>query len=83
MKQQACLLIVGCMSSGIAFADCSEKLDAETLIECITIEGSGADYNDWRKKFAQQALPDDAMPKSALTDKDIGAIAPAAGTPTN
>jgi hypothetical protein len=35
--------------SGIAFADCPSSLNAEKTMECITVEGSGENYQDWQK----------------------------------
>jgi hypothetical protein len=35
--------------SGVAFAECPSDQNTEKMIECITVEGSGANYQDWQK----------------------------------
>jgi hypothetical protein len=35
--------------SGVAFAGCPDSLNSENMVECITVEDSGANYQDWQK----------------------------------
>ena len=34
--------------SGAALAECPSDLNTENMVECITVEGSGANYQDWQ-----------------------------------
>ena len=45
------LFIASCSLSLSApsFAECPDTLNTEKMVECITVEGSGADYQDWQK----------------------------------
>ena len=44
------------MTTGLASAECTRDMDAEMLAECITIEGSGANYQDWRASYEKRLL---------------------------
>lgn len=69
--------------SGAAFAGCPDNLSAEKMAECITIEGSGANYQDWRKnEYLHNLEPntDTASMVSPVTGKDVRTMQPAAGT---
>ena len=82
MKQQACVLMVAsCLVSGLTYGQCSDQMDVETLTECITIEGSGADYQEWKQDFDKQLSSSDGL-LSPITGKDIREMAPAAGKPS-
>ncbi len=35
--------------SGVTFANCPSSLNAEQMSECITVEVSSSDYQDWQK----------------------------------
>jgi hypothetical protein len=49
------LLIAACSLSlsGAAFAECPGTLTAEKMSECIKVEGSGKNYQDWQKNEYQ------------------------------
>ena len=49
MKVLTGLCLVGI--SGIALAECPASMDIEQLTECLTVEGSGANYQKWKKSF--------------------------------
>jgi hypothetical protein len=45
---------IGLLASPVVVANCDNiKLDAEHLIECITIEGSGENYHHWKSEHAK------------------------------
>lgn len=44
----------GVLTSSTAFATCdTNKLDATQLVECITIEGAGENYDHWKREYAK------------------------------
>ena len=45
----------GVMVASPGFAGCPSSLDADQLVECITIEGSGSNYQYWQKNHAKLA----------------------------
>lgn len=71
--------------SGVAFAGCPDSLNAENMAECITVEGSGANYQDWQKNEYQHNLETSsavASTVSPITGTDVRTLEPAAGTNT-
>ena len=71
--------------SGVVFAGCPDSLNAEKMAECITVEGSGADYQDWQKNEYQYNLETSsevASTVSPITGTDVRTLEPAAGTNT-
>ncbi len=64
--------------SGAVFAGCPASLDAEKMAECITVEGSGANYQDWQKNEYLHNI--DAS--TEITNTDVRTLEPAAGTST-
>lgn len=74
MKNSVFAITLGLTLSGTAFAECPSNLNADQLVECITVEGSGANYQSWQKKFDK--LADSTSP---ITGKKIADIKPAAG----
>ena len=75
----ACVLFV----SGVAFAGCPDSLNAEKMAECITVEGSGANYQDWQKneyQFNLDTSEEVASTISPITGTDVRTLEPAAGT---
>ncbi len=70
-----CLLCV----SGFSFAECPSTMSEEKLIECIMIEGSGANYQDWLSKFNNPDNTRDSV-VSEITGEDIRKIKPASGS---
>lgn len=41
-------------ASTAAFANCdTQKLDAQQIAECITIEGAGENYDQWKAEYAK------------------------------
>lgn len=77
MKTKVIVGLYGALFSGLALADCPDNLGAEKMVECITIEGSGANYQDWEKSFAKNIETE--SPKNLITDAEIQTIQPAAG----
>lgn len=46
--------ILGLTASTAAFANCDvQKLDAQQIAECITIEGAGENYDHWKAEYAK------------------------------
>ena len=76
MKKSVILMTLGLSVSGAAFAECPSNLDTDQLVECITIEGSGANYQSWKKKHDKLA---DTSTTSPITGENIVSVAPAAG----
>ncbi len=79
------LLISACffLMSGAVFANCPDNFKAEKMAECITVEGSGANYQDWQKNEYRHNLEtnaDMASMVSPITGTDIRTLKPAAGT---
>lgn len=78
-----CYLSVLCSFAitGTAIADCPSSLNAEKLIECITIEGAGENYQSWSKNFyGTETVVDSESVVSPVTGEDVRTIKPAAGT---
>ena len=50
-------------------------MNADQLVECITVEGSGANYQDWQKKYEGLA----GASTSPITGEDVATVIPAAG----
>lgn len=72
--------LAACGFSGLALANCPDSLNAEKMVECITIEGAGANYQDWSKAFYNvEILANSESIKSPITGTDIRTIKPAAG----
>lgn len=69
------------VTSTIAYAYCPDNLDQEKMTECIMIEGSGANYQDWLAHFhSKDNINYEQSTVSPITGKDIVEIKPAAGT---
>ena len=75
MKNSVLAITFGLTLSGAAFAECPSNLNADQLVECITVEGSGANYQNWQKKFDK--LADTSA--SPITGEKLVDIKPAAG----
>lgn len=46
------LLIPGIFTSQLVLAECdSNKLNDDELVECITVEGAGEDYENWKREY--------------------------------
>lgn len=41
--------------SSPGFAACPSNMEVDQLVECITVEGSGSNYQNWQKKNAKLA----------------------------
>lgn len=66
--------------SGAAIAECPDHLNAEKTVECLTIEGSGANYQDWLAKFnTTETEMVVASTISPITGSDVRNIKPASG----
>ena len=76
MKTGVVLMTLGLTLSGTVFAECPSNLDADQLVECITVEGSGANYQSWKKKHDKLA---DSSTTSPITGENVATVAPAAG----
>lgn len=45
---------IGLLSSPVVFAQCdTNKLNADQLVECITVEGAGENYDHWKSEYAK------------------------------
>lgn len=76
MKISVVVGLLGLSLPGMASAECPSNLDDNQMVECITIEGSGANYQSWKKEH--DALADDST-ISPVTGKDVATVIPAAG----
>lgn len=48
------VLAFGLLATSMAYANCNgEKLDATKMVECITIEGAGENYDQWKQEYAK------------------------------
>jgi len=66
--------------SGVVYAECPNSLSTEKLMECVTIEGAGENYQDWLAEYnAQDSTDLIATNISPITGKDIRSVQPAAG----
>ena len=66
--------------SGLCYADCPSNLDAESTVQCITIEGAGQNYQEWKRDFNKSMLISETNSTvSPITGKDIREVKPAAG----
>jgi len=56
MKNMIPSLLAGVMMifAGAAAADCPLSMPHETLVECLTVEGSGENYQDYQRKFEEE-----------------------------
>lgn len=68
-------------TSTIAYAYCPDNLNQAKMTECIMIEGSGANYQDWLAHYnSKDNINYEQSTVSPITGKDILKIKPAAGT---
>ena len=79
MEKSYLLILCGLLISGSTFAYCPKGQNVEKTVECITIEGSGANYQDWSKEMYGEPEKDNSM-VSKITGEDIRKSLPAAGT---
>lgn len=48
------VLAFGLLATSMAYANCDvKKLDATHVVECITIEGAGENYDHWKQEYAK------------------------------
>ena len=81
MKMKILAGLCGCFVSYMAFADCPKSLNSEKMMECIMIEGSGANYQDWLKEYNESLSATETKPEvSPITGTDIRNIKPASGS---
>ncbi len=75
----ACVLFI----SSLVYAECPKDLNVEKMVECLTIEGSGENYQDWLVEFNQadttETTTATASTISPITGSDIRNIKPASG----
>ena len=45
--------------SGNAYAECSTNMAYVTLVECITVEGAGVNYKDWKENYDNAGTPNE------------------------
>ena len=55
--------------SSVVLAECPSGLNTEKTIECITVEGSGANYQDWQKNEHEFNL--EPTSKTAYGDTEV------------
>ena len=67
--------------TSLCFAECPSSLDAEKMTECIMIEGSGKNYQDWLASYSKESEGKQSEMVSSITGKDVRAMQPAAGKP--
>jgi hypothetical protein len=80
MKMKILAVLCGCILTNIALAECPKSMDTEKMMECIMIEGSGANYQEWQKEFnASLSATAPGSEVSPVTGTDIRSIKPAAG----
>ena len=80
MKLPISILLL--LTAGTAFADCPSSMDQNTRAECMKIEKSGANYQEWKKQQHQadkNQMKDEKGMVSEVTGKDIRQLQPAAG----
>jgi hypothetical protein len=83
MKQQLMISLCVFSVSGVAFANCPDNLNSEKMAECITIEGSGANYQDWLADFNNAGSSETTTSTiSPITGTDVRTIQPASGNNT-
>ena len=75
MKKSVVLISLGLSLPCAVLADCPSNMNADQLVECITVEGSGANYQDWQKKHESLA----GASTSPITGEDVATVTPAAG----
>lgn len=68
MKMTAISIILGMVATASVHANCPSNLDVDQLVECIAVEGSGSDYQDWQKQHA--ALGTDLSDETTTTSKE-------------
>ena len=85
MKMKCLSGLVLVLTGSVAHAECSSAMDAEKMVECIMVEGSGANYQDWKKEFdklaedSSNSAPDQSMISMTVPGADITKVKPAAG----
>lgn len=62
------------MVSTLAMSECRPEMGAEMLAECITIEGSGANYQDWRAQYEQAMRKSEEAPAQQLRNVQTGEV---------
>ncbi|MDH5472892.1 MAG: hypothetical protein OEY61_08540 [Gammaproteobacteria bacterium] len=76
MKKSMVMCVVMLALPIVVFAECPSHMDVDQLVECITIEGSDANYQNWKKEHDSLV---DSSAVSPITGEDIVTVAPAAG----
>ncbi len=80
MKQKLLISLCVLSVSGVAYANCPDSLNAEKMMECITVEGWEDNYQDWLADFNNGALPETTVSTiSPITGTDVRTIQPASG----
>ncbi|HEY9052235.1 MAG TPA: hypothetical protein VIQ03_11860 [Gammaproteobacteria bacterium] len=82
--------------TGIAYANCPSTLKTDDLKDCIIVEGSGNNYQDWKKSYDQLTeipshmeyesrydLENEPVFSGTIPGMDITKVAPAAGKPSD
>jgi len=83
MKQKLFISLCVFSVSGVAYANCPDSLNSEKMAECITIEGSGTNYQDWLADFNNGASSETTVSTiSPITGTDVRTIQPASGNNT-
>jgi len=78
MKAKILVLICGMFVAGLASAECPSSLSKAELANCMDLESSGINYQEWRQNQNDMAKESTISP---TTGEDVRNIAPAAGSP--
>lgn len=85
MKIKLMISLSTLLISATVYAECPDSLKTEKMVECITVEGSGANYQEWQKnEYLHNIEPgtETASTVSPITGTDVRTLQPAAGTNT-
>ena len=82
--------------AGSVYANCPSTLNTDDLKDCIIVEGSGNNYQDWKQRYdhlteipthmeyeSRYDLENEPIFSRTIPGMDITKVAPAAGKPVN
>jgi hypothetical protein len=78
MKAKILVLLCGMFVAGLASAECPTSLSEAEYADCMDIESSGINYQEWKQN--QNDMANDST-ISPTTGEDVRDIAPAADAP--
>ncbi len=72
MTRKALPILAGLLmaASGIVHAECPLTLPQDQLIECLTIEGAGEDYAEYRQNLREELAEMEAAALEAESNRD-------------